>query len=194
MVSALLISNFIGNSRNSLGVEALLGYLQIKPAYHDWPAAFLWAISYVSTPVSNMCWIVRSYHYDHPSLNFIYSALPGFWSSLSLEQTADLGSEKIIDGVHTYMAKYYIDFWYPGIIGINYLWGLIAAYLQEGNRLTQRFLVSAVLLGCLAFIFFSDFLSILIIMLELAIMVGLQRFVTQPVVLAPGGEQEGTGL
>ena len=182
LAAAILVSNFIGNSRNSLGVDALLGYLQIKPAYYDWPAACLWAISYISTPFSNMCWIVRVFPYQHPSFNFIYSALPGFWSSLSLEQVGDLGSEKIIDGVHTYMAKYFLDFWYFGILGINYVWGLIAAFLTAGNRLTRDFLVSGVLLGCMAFMFFSDFLTILIIMLELAVMVLLQRYVTLPVV------------
>jgi hypothetical protein len=178
---ALLASNAIGNGRSSIGVDALLGYLQIKPAYYDWPAAYLWLISYISSPISNMCWIVRVYQYQHPSWNFIYSALPGFWSSLSLEQVADLGSEKIIDGVHTYMAKYFLDFWYFGIVGINYVWGLISAFLNAGNRITRNFLASGVLLGCMAFMFFSDFLTILIIILELGLVIVLQRYITMPV-------------
>lgn len=176
LTSAVLLSNLIGNSRNSLGVEALLGFLQIRLQYHDWPAAYLWVISYISTPFSNMCWILKAFPYQHPTLNFLYSALPGFWSSLSLEQKGDLGSEKIIDGVHTYMAKYYIDFWYFGIVGINYAWGLIAAAMVAGNRLTRNYLVSAVLLGCMAFMFFSDFLSILIIMLEMFAAWWIQRY------------------
>lgn len=183
---ALLASNAIGNGRSSLGVDALLGYLQIKPAYYDWPAAYLWLISYISTPISNMCWIVRVYPYEHSSWNFIYSALPGFWSPKSLEAIGDLGSEKIIDGVHTYMAKYFLDFWYFGVIGINYVWGLISAFLNAGNRITRNFLASGVLLGCITFMFFADFLTILIIMLELGLVIVLQRYVTTPVTDAYG--------
>lgn len=180
LVLAVFASNIIGNGRNSLGVDALLGYLQIKQAYHNWPPAYLWVISYVATPFSNMCWIVRMYHYQHPAFTFFYSALPGEWATHSMEMVADLGSEKIIDGVHTYMAKYYLDFWYFGIIGINYAWGLIAGALRAGNRLTRNFLLSGVLLGCMAFMFFSDFLSILIIILEMVVMVLLQRFIIVP--------------
>lgn len=180
LLSGVLLSNAIGNNRNSLGVDALLGYLQIRPKFYDWPAAYLWVISYISTPISNMCWIVKVYHYTHPSFNFLYSALPAFWTSLSIEQTADLGSEKIIDGVHTYMAKYYIDFWYFGIVGINYIWGLIASAISAGNRLTRNFLVSAILLSCMGFMFFSDFLTILIVMLEIAAAFWIQKHVLIP--------------
>lgn len=70
LVAAVLLSNLIGNSRNSMGVDALLGYLQIKQRYQTWPAAYLWVISYISTPFSNMCWIVRVFTYKHPTLSF----------------------------------------------------------------------------------------------------------------------------
>ena len=60
LCSAVLLSNLIGNSRNSLGAEALFGYMQIKHAYYDWPAAYVWVAAYVSTPISNLCRIVRS--------------------------------------------------------------------------------------------------------------------------------------
>lgn len=187
LVSAVLVSNLIGNNRNSLGVDALLGYLQIKQRYQTWPAAYLWVISYISTPFSNMCWIVRAFQYTHPSFSFLYSALPGSFAVKAIEMTHDLGSEKIIDGVHTYMAKYFLDFWYFGIFGINYIWGLIAAAMQAGNRLTRNFLLSGVLLGCMAFMFFSDFLTILIILMEMVAAVVIQKFIVLPVV------QEGNG-
>jgi hypothetical protein len=177
---AIFASNLIGNSRNSLGVTALLGYLQIKQKYHDWPPAYLWVISYVASPFSNMCWIVDVPYREHP-VTFFYSLLPGDLAIHSTEMIADLGSEKIIDGVHTYMAKYFLDFWYFGIIGINYAWGLIAGAMRAGNRLTRNFLLSSVLLGCMAFMFFSDFLTILIIVMEMATVVFFHRFVTLPV-------------
>ena len=177
---AVFASNLIGNSRNSLGVDALLGFLQIKQKYHTWPPAYLWVISYVATPFSNMCWIVHAPYHQH-AITFFYSLFPGELAVKSTEMTADLGSEKILDGVHTYMAKYFLDFWYFGIVGINYVWGLIAGALRAGNRLTRNFLLSGVLLACMGFMFFTDFLTILIIVLEMSAAVLIQRVVTRPV-------------
>jgi oligosaccharide repeat unit polymerase len=182
LLAAVLLSDLIGNNRNSLGVEALLGFLQIKREYYNWPSANLWVISYIATPFSNLCWIVHVYSYHGPTFRFLYSALPGFLAPTETLQATDLGTEKIVDGVHTYMAKYFLDFWYFGILGINYIWGLIAGYLASGNRLTRNFLVSAVLLGCMAFMFFSDFLTILIILLEMASLALVQRYVVRPAV------------
>lgn len=178
LITAFLASDVIGNSRNSLGAQALIGYLQIKTTYADWPSAYLWVLSYISTPISNLCWIVHTYPYTQPSFSWVYSALPGFWSPKTIEQTGDLGTQQIIDGVHTYAAKYFIDFWYFGIFGINYAWGLISAFITAGDRLTRNYLSSAVLLGCMGFMFFSDFLTILIIMMELFLLGWAQRYFT----------------
>ena len=175
---AVLASNLIGIGRYSTGAaEALLLGMHIKHSYYDWPTAYLWVISYINTPISNLCWIVHVYPYRHPSFSWLYSALPGFWAPKPLE-AGDLGSEQIVDGVHTYLGKYFIDFWVFGIFGINYVWGLIAAFITAGNRLTRNYLTSAVLLGCMVFMFFSDFLTILIIMLELLALGWAQRYFT----------------
>ncbi len=184
LISAMLLSDFIGNGRSSYGSAALLGYMQIKREYYNWPTAYLWMASYISQPISNLCWIVRVYTYEHPSFSFLYSALPGFWTSKSRE-VADLGSDMIIDGVHTYIAKYFLDFWFFGIFGINYIWGLIAGYISAGDRLTRKYLPSAVLLGCLGFIFFSDFLSILYILVELFAITLAQKYFTIEIDRAP---------
>ena len=174
---AITISNVIGNNRLSSGSGALLGFMQIKRAYYDWPTSYLWMISYVSSPISNMCWIVRSYHYDHATTAFLHSLLPGSLNALSLE-AGDLGSDNIIDGVHTYIAKYYLDLWWLGVFGINYVWGLISAYISAGNRLTRNYLVSAVILACMGFLFFADFISFLIVVIELVVLLFGQRYFT----------------
>jgi len=179
LCAAIGISNVIGNGRSSLGSAALLGYLQIKRSYYEWPTAYIWLISYISTPISNMCWIVHAYRYNHPSASFLKSLLPSFWSSPSLE-VGDLGSDNIVDGVHTYLAKYYLDFWWLGVFGVNYIWGLVFGYINTGNRLTRHYLTSAVLLGCIGFMFFSDFLTMLLIVVELFLLsVGNRYFTVQ---------------
>lgn len=177
LVVALLVSDAIGNNRSSQGSQALLLYMQVKRAYYDWPTSFLWAISYVQTPISNLCWIVRVHPYDHPSGSFLATLLPGSWAPLPLEE-GDLGSVNIIDGVHTYIAKYYLDLWLFGIFVINYIWGLVSAHMSAGNRLTRHYLSSGILLGCIGFIFFVDYLSVLAILVELSLVVIAQRYVT----------------
>jgi hypothetical protein len=174
---AVALSNFIGNGRMSEGSTALLAWMQIKRAYYDWPTAYLWMVSYISSPLSNMCWIVRVYHYDHPSGAFIYSLLPGFWAPTSLE-AGDLGSQNIVDGVHTYLAKYFLDFSWFGIFGINYAWGLISGFITLNNRVTRNYLTSAVLLACIGFLFFADFITFLLIFLELVVLGLAQRYFT----------------
>jgi hypothetical protein len=167
--SAIIISGILGNNRNSLGSDVLLRFMQIRREYYDWNPALLWMISYVSTPISNMCWIVQVYRYDHPTGSFLYYLLPGFLNPAPTIQP-DLGSGSIVDGVHTYLAEYYFNFLWFGVLGINYIWGLISGYMNAGNRLPRNYLVSAVLLGCMAFMFFFDFLTILIIVLELVVL------------------------
>jgi hypothetical protein len=174
---AVILMDLLGNGRSSYGSAALLGYMQIKRSYYDWPTAFLWIVSYISTPISNMCWIVHTYRYDHPSASFLYSLFPKSLAPPNVE-TGDLGSDNIVDGVHTYISKYFLDFWWFGVFAINYIWGLIAGYISAGNRLTRNYLTSSVLLGCMGFIFFVDFLTFLLITLELALSIFAQRYLT----------------
>ncbi len=162
----------------------IVAYFGIRNTYADWPMAAIWAISYVASPLSNMCWIVHSYHYDHPTATFLGTLLPSFWSPPPLE-AGDLGSSSIIDGVHTYLAKYYLDLSYFGIFLINYIWGLISGYLADGDRLTRKPLTSAVLLSAIAFIFFADYLTFLSIVLELWILSFVQRYTMQEIANRP---------
>jgi hypothetical protein len=174
LLSAVLIADLIGNGRAESTSEAFVAYFGIRNAYADWPMTFLWALSYVATPFSNLCWIIRSHQYSHPSATFLTSLLPAFWAPPSLEG-GDLGSSSIIDGVHTYLAKYYLDLWYFGIFLINYVWGIISGYLSAHDRLTRRALTSSVLLAAIAFIFFADYLTFLSIAMELTVLHFVQR-------------------
>lgn len=177
---AVFISDLIGNSRNSLGSEALLSYMQIRRSYYDWPTAYLWLISYISTPISNMCWIINAHQSYQPVPVLFSSLLPGFLAP-EIPKNLDYGSGNIIDGVHSYLAKYYLNFWIFGIFGVNYLWGFISGYLSLGDRLSRNYLTSAVLLSCIAFFFFEDFLSILIIYGELLLLWRAQAYFGKPI-------------
>jgi hypothetical protein len=175
VIAAVLVSDLIGNGRSGSTTEAFVGFFGIRDAYANWPMALLWVISYVATPFSNLCWIIQSYPYKGPTLTFLGSLLPAFWSPVPLE-AGYLGSTNIIDGVHTYLAKYYLDLSYFGIFLINYMWGLVSGFLQNGNRLARNPLTSAVFLAAITFIFFADFLTFLSIVMELAVLAFIQRY------------------
>jgi oligosaccharide repeat unit polymerase len=175
LIVAVVIAGLIGNGRSASTSQAFVSYFGIQPAYADWPMILLWAISYVATPFSNLCWIIHSHPYTHPSATFLTSLLPAFWAPPPLEST-DLGSSSIIDGVHSYLAKYYLDLWYFGVFLINYVWGLISGYLSVGDRLASRALTSSVLLAAMAFMFFADYLTFLSVVMELLILHFLQRY------------------
>jgi hypothetical protein len=183
VVVAALISDLIGGGRAESTSAAFVAYFGIRQVYAGWPMALLWVISYIATPFSNLCWIIHSYPYSHPSATFLTSLLPAFWSPPPLE-SLDLGSASIIDGVHTYLAKYYLDMWYFGVFLINYVWGLISGYLSAGDRLAGRALTSSVLLASIAFIFFADYLTFLSTVMELAILHFVQRY-TAPECMDP---------
>jgi hypothetical protein len=175
LVLGILLAGAIGNGRNESTSQAFVAFFGIQPAYADWPMTLLWAISYVATPFSNLCWIIHSYTYTHPTATFLNTLLPAFWSAPPLE-IGDLGSSSIIDGVHSYLSKYYLDLWYFGIFLINYVWGLISGYFSLGNRLAARALTSSVLLAAMAFMFFADYLTFLAIAIELIILTIVQQY------------------
>lgn len=175
LLGAVLLSNFIGNSRNESTTEAFLAFFGISRTYATWPLAILWILSYISTPISNICWIVHKYPYDHPSFTFLTSSLlPAFWAPDALE-VGYLGSPNVIDGVHTYLAKYFLDLWYYGIVLINVVWGGVMAWMMRNERYTRRVLTSAVLLGAISFLFFADFLTFLSIVMELSVLAWIER-------------------
>jgi hypothetical protein len=176
LLIAAILSNMIGNSRAQITSEGFAAYFGIRDAYASWPMALLWIIAYISTPFSNLCWIIHSYRYTGPTLTFLGTLLPAFWSPVPLE-AGYLGSPNIIDGVDTYIAKYFLDLSYFGIFFINYIWGIISGFLERGKRLAGNPLTSAVVLAAIAFIFFADFLTFLSIVMELAILGFIQRYV-----------------
>lgn len=182
LIMAAFLANAIGNGR---AAATMLVFFRIRSTYTDWPMAFLWVSSYLAIPLSNLCWIVRSYPFSHVSANFLGTLLPAFLAPSSVLQDRDLGSDHIIDGVHTYLAMYYMDLWFLGVFLINYVWGLISGYLSSGDRLVHRFLMASVLLGALAFIFFVDFLTVLTILLEFLAVIFIHHYTIQETTVSP---------
>jgi len=150
---AVGVATLIGNARTPLDV--LVEYLQIKQAYQHYPTSFLWLVTYLSIPISDMAWIVRNYHFVHPSWAFAYPLLPSFAAPTSLDRGLLEQCDCIIDGVHTYLSEYYLDLSFAGVVVINVLIGMAGGYIST-RGVSRVLLVSSVFLTCIVFMYFSD--------------------------------------
>lgn len=189
LLVALVLLNIIGNYRTPQ--QVFLSYMEIKPEFRSWPMALLWPITYISVPVSNLCWIIHGAHFTEPTLSFMYPVLPSFWAPLSPHDAA-VSDSHIIDGVHTYLSTYFLDFSWFGVIAANFALGLMSGFLVNRERISRYMLLSPVLLSAMSLIFFWDFFVYLPTLGQLAIQALVQKFCVLPVRTAsPSGPRKG---
>lgn len=189
LLIALGMITIVGNYRTSQDI--FFSFMEIKPEFKSWPMALLWPISYISVPISNLCWIIHGAHFTQPTLSFLYPVLPSFWAPANPHDIA-LSDSHIIDGVHTYLANYYLDFSWFGIVAVNFGLGVLSAFLVNRERISRYLLISPVLLSAMGLIFFWDFFIYLPTLGQLAIQAMVQkhcissaRRVTVPIALRP---------
>ena len=164
-------ATLIGNMRTAHAL--FLDFLQIREKYFDWPMASLWLTSYVSIPISNLCWILDTAHYHGPTLAFLYPLLPSFVTPVD-PHLAIHDDLRIIDGASTYLAAFALDFSYFGVYLANLLLGLGAGWLME-RGLPRQILVSSIFLTCMSLICFSDMFSPLSTVIQVIIQSSVQR-------------------
>ena len=177
LLIALGLLNFIGNSRTPQ--QIFLSFMEIKPEFRSWPMALLWPITYISVPVSNLCWIIHGAHFTEPTLSFLYPVLPAFWTPVN-PHDAPLSDPHIIDGVHTYLAPYFLDFSWFGVVAANFALGLVSGFLVNRERVSRLLLISPVVLSAMALIFFWDFFVYLPTLGQLGIQAVVQRVCVTP--------------
>jgi len=177
MVLALaFLASLVGNNRTTQ--SSFFAVLQIRREFWEWPMIALWAISYFSIPVSNLCWIVHNFHFETATWSFLYPALPAFWIPVDPHDSVT-GYSHVVDGVHTYLATYYLDLSYPGIVLINVVLGVACAFIMR-RGMSRNCLTSSIFLGCIAYIFFVDNFMPLSTILQFAIQAFVQGKVFYP--------------
>jgi oligosaccharide repeat unit polymerase len=172
LLVALMLINVIGNFRTSQ--QVFLDFMEIKPEFRSWPMALLWPITYVSVPFSNLCWIIHGAHFTEPTLSFLYPVLPSFWAPAN-PHDIPLSDSHIIDGVHTYLANYFLDFSWFGIVAMNSALGMFSGFLVNRQRISRFLLLSPILLSAMGLIFFWDFFIYLPTLGQLAIEAFVQK-------------------
>jgi oligosaccharide repeat unit polymerase len=166
VIGAAFLVDLIGSNRTTDAI--LFAGMQIKPQFQQWPTVCVWIISYISSPLSNLCWIVDTAHFEHVTWSFAHQLIPSFWSPINSHKYL-LETSNIVDGVSTYLINYFLDFSYFGIFLINVSIGMVSGYYSSVNRLSRRFLTSSVFLSCIGFMFFFDFFIYLQILIELGL-------------------------
>jgi hypothetical protein len=170
---ALLVAGatIVGNIRTAQFV--FFEFLQIREEYFDWPMAYLWLTSYVSVPLSNLCWILTAGHYHGPTLAFLYPLLPSFVAPMD-PHLAFHDDMRVIDGASTYLVDYILDFSYFGVYFANLALGIGSGWLKE-RGLSRHFLVSSILLAAMSLISFSDMFIPLSTIIQIIIQSVVQR-------------------
>ncbi|MFZ0743912.1 MAG: O-antigen polymerase [Terracidiphilus sp.] len=164
-------ATLIGNIRTAHLV--FLEFLQIRERYVDWPMASLWLTSYVSIPLSNLCWILHAGDFHGPTLAFLYPLLPSF-ATPSNPHIGIHNDLRIIDGASTYLSAYVLDFSYFGVYLANLLLGVGCGWLME-RGLPRQFLVSSIFLTCISLICFSDMFTPLSTIIQVVIQASVQK-------------------
>jgi oligosaccharide repeat unit polymerase len=188
LVVALSAMDVIGNNRTA--EDSFFVGMDIKEEFRGWPTAILWPVAYISTPISNMCWIVKDAHFTEPSISFLYQVLPSFWIPVNPHE-ATLSDSHIVDGVHTYLVNYFLDFSWAGVFGCNFVIGLAAGLATHRERVSRKFMLSPILLSSIGFIFFWDYFTALYSVLEFCVQALTQKLCIKPVGTsrAPGSIQ-----
>lgn len=161
----------IGNLRtaHALFVE----FLQIRGKYADWPMAFLWPVSYVSIPFSNLCWMVAQVPSHAPTFAFLYSLLPSFMAPS--DPYADVyGSMNIIDNASTYLQAFALDFSYLGIYFANLFVGLGCGWLVARSY-PRHALILTIFLTSVSLLFFTNMFFLLSTVIQVLIQSVVQK-------------------
>jgi oligosaccharide repeat unit polymerase len=165
-IGAAFLVDIIGSNRT--GDLGFFLYMQIKTEFQQWPTIYTWIISYISTPLSNLCWLVNTAHFDHVTWSFAYQLMPHFWEPIDPHLDI-IETSKLIDGVHTYLSGYFLDFSYFGIALINLVVGMVSGYCSSAERISRKFLACSVFLSSIGFMFFTDFFLYLQTFIEIGI-------------------------
>ncbi len=168
---AITAATIIGNLRTAHDV--FITFLQIREKYEDWPMAFLWFVSYISIPFSNLCWMLAHGSPHRPSFAFLYSLLPSFMTPS--DPYADVyGNMNLIDNASTYLQAWAIGFSYLGIYFANLLIGFGFGWLVK-RAYPKNPLILVIFLTSVSFLFFADMFFLLQVVIQVLLQALVQK-------------------
>jgi len=161
----------IGNLRTAHDI--FIDFLQIRDKYSNWPMAFLWAVSYISIPFSNLCWMVAHGTSHGPTFAFLYSLLPTFMTP-SDPYAEVYGSMNIIDGASTYLQAWALDFSYLGIYFANLIIGIGCGWLAM-RAYPRNILILSIFLTSISLLFFANTFFLLSTVIQVLAQIFVQK-------------------
>lgn len=148
-------------------------FLEIRDQYSDWPMAWLWLVSYVSIPFSNLCWLIAHAHANGPTLAFLYPLLPTFMAPANPYASA-YTSSNIVDNASTYLQTYALDFSWLGIYFANLILGFGCGWIARRSY-PKNLLIIAIFLTSMSMIFFTDMFLLLSTVIQVMVQGLVQR-------------------
>lgn len=133
----IIIMGFLGSLRT--GTAQMYSALHIKPQFYTLPPGLVWAVAYLSMPLTNLLSLVDNYTNFTWGLASLHTIIPGFIQPY-LFQNQDFRFWGTIvsqyfknpnNNVATYLGAIYVDFGWPGIIFYNFLLGFMSQYFYN---------------------------------------------------------------
>jgi oligosaccharide repeat unit polymerase len=168
---AIVGMTIVGNLRTAHDI--FVSFLQIRDQYSDWPMAWLWLVSYISIPFSNLCWMIAHASSHGPTLAFLYPLLPTFVAPQD-PYNAVYGSTNIIDNASTYLQTYALDFSYLGIYFVNLALGTECGWIVR-RAYPKHMLIVSIFLTSMSLIFFTDMFFLLSTVIQVLIQTAVER-------------------
>ena len=144
--------NILGNLRT--GNEIFIAYFNIKPAFQNMNTEILWFLMYITTPFSDLITTLQfqdHYLYGISTLNDI---LPAFIQLSPIDANPNI---IFIDNPKTYLAPFFEDFGWLGVIGINIILAIICFIINNGTRFKNNLLIIPLLYSSIILIFFTNY-------------------------------------
>ena len=156
------------------GSDLFISFFEIKPDFQEYNMGLLWLIMYVSSPFSDLLSTLQyqaNYLYGVSILNDITPALIEFSPTIASPNI------KFIDGPKTYLAPFYEDFGWIGIILSNIIISIACFVIHADKRLNDNLLLVALMYSSLIFIFFTNYFFFFSNLVQLILSIVIFHFI-----------------
>ncbi len=174
----LLLMSVVGEFRT--GTKVFIVAMGIKKEYQDWYPGFLWVASYISLPLSNLAFIVDTYHSPLFGEGVLSRMLPAFSVDDDPIEDAMSNMDGVMDNAHTYLGIVFVDFLWGGIILLNLILGVVGGlfyWTRIGIRYSALF---AVFLSQIVLLEFSYFYFTFSFLVESVTLLIAMRYFSKP--------------
>ena len=144
--------NVLGNLRS--GNELFLTFFNIKPEFQDINSGILWFLMYITGSFSDLITTLQYQNHYLYGISTLNDILPAFIRFDPIVANPNL---IFIDGPKTYLAPFFEDFGWVGIIIINLIIAIMCFVIHNDSRFNNNLLIIPLLYSSISLIFFTNY-------------------------------------